>query len=403
MSGAAGHLSHLYENRSLRFRDLKEVLTMAASGTLEEVTEKFDGMNVVFSWDEEREIAKIARNSTDITEGGMDEAALRQRFEGRGAIAQAFALAHQVLTKAIAGMPARERLQVFYKGKSRIWYSAEVIYPTGTSTINYDTNCIVFHGRPVFEQHIHHLGHVVRTDDAAGFKVLKQSIESMQKAVNLRGWKVMAPVMVRLNDITAGTALHQAMSAIDSAMSAARCSDNDTIEDYLYSMAFDRARALGLNPSVAAGCANRLLNKKGAPNVVALTKMAPQHRAHIETLVKRDKLLIAEFIKPIEIAINNLACAVLHGMHSVLIDNSTTELHRLRDDVQQAISHVKSTGNIEHVQALEKQLMKMHGIDNITSTMEGIVFVFKGQAYKLTGAWAPAHQILSLYQRTNAR
>ena len=51
MGGAAGHLQHLYENRELTFKELKQILTHAATGRLEETTEKFDGMNLMFSWD----------------------------------------------------------------------------------------------------------------------------------------------------------------------------------------------------------------------------------------------------------------------------------------------------------------------------------------------------------------
>ncbi|NBP01774.1 MAG: hypothetical protein EBU90_16880 [Proteobacteria bacterium] len=49
--GAVGHLQHLYDNRDLTFNEIEDILTAAASGNLEKVSEKLDGLNLVFSWD----------------------------------------------------------------------------------------------------------------------------------------------------------------------------------------------------------------------------------------------------------------------------------------------------------------------------------------------------------------
>ena len=47
--GAVGHLMHLYDNRELTFGEIKGILTAASSGELEEVSEKLDGLNIVFT------------------------------------------------------------------------------------------------------------------------------------------------------------------------------------------------------------------------------------------------------------------------------------------------------------------------------------------------------------------
>lgn len=397
MSGAAGHLMHLHENRALTFAELKAVLTAAAEGHLEQATEKFDGMNLVFTWNFETQDVHVARSGSDIAQGGLTGSELAQRFAGRDSIQVAFTEAFQVLRQAISSLSPGDIENVFNGGRGRsYWYSIEVIYPSGANTINYDTNCVVFHGHPVFESGIG----VKTTIDSHGIELLTKKIASMQKAVQLRGWTVMAPVMVKLKNVSDGLALQRALMAIDDAMTMAHVRDTQTISDYLYAMALDRGIAMGLNQHIAANVARRLTNDPKAKNITQLMKMAPGHATMIADLVRQDKKLLKEFLQPIENAINGLACDVLRGLSSVLVKDGSAEIQRLRAEVDQAISGIQKSGDTLALDALERHLNKLRSSADISSTVEGIVFIFKGQAYKMTGAWAPAHQILSLYQRT---
>ena len=90
MSGAAGHLSHLHENRNLTFAELKDVLTSASHGELECVSEKYDGINIVFTWNSYIGDVSVARTTNDIKSGGLTREQLASKFAGRGAIADAF-------------------------------------------------------------------------------------------------------------------------------------------------------------------------------------------------------------------------------------------------------------------------------------------------------------------------
>lgn len=398
MSGAAGHLQHLHENRALTFAELKDVLTAAAEGNLEQATEKFDGMNMVFTWDFYENTVKVARSGGDIKTGGLNASELASRFATRGQIKTAFIQAFEVLRQAISSLGDAEIANIFASDNDgHYWYSMEIVYPSGSSTINYDTNCVVFHGQPVFEQGEQGVN---ITQHSPGIELLTKKINSMQKAVQLRGWRVMSPVMVKLQNIAGGRALQSAISKIDDAMAMAGVTDSDTIAKYLYSMAFSRATNIGLNQHVAANVARRLTNEPSAPNITKLMKMAPGYASQIESLVRNDKALLAEFMRPLEFAISGLACDVLRGLSSVLIKDSSNEIQRLRDEVENAISTIQATRDPLAIDALERHLNKLVDVDNISSTVEGIVFIYKGQAYKMTGAWAPAHQIISLYQRT---
>ena len=150
MGGAAGHLQHLHEDRDLTFADLKEILSLASTGQLEEVTEKFDGLNLVFSFDNSSGILKAARAAGDIKRGGMSAEALAAKFAGRGNLTKAFNDAFKILEGAVSVLSDKNRLEIF-GAQANLWYSMEIIFAENPNVINYDSNSIVFHSTPVLQ------------------------------------------------------------------------------------------------------------------------------------------------------------------------------------------------------------------------------------------------------------
>ena len=75
MGGVAGHLSHLQENLSFTFGDIKSILQDVATGEMEAV-EKVDGQNIFFTYNAETGGVHTARNPGDIKGGGMSPQAL---------------------------------------------------------------------------------------------------------------------------------------------------------------------------------------------------------------------------------------------------------------------------------------------------------------------------------------
>ena len=53
MGGAAGHMSHPFDDKDLTFRDLKKMIEQSLEGDLKETTEKLDGQNLMISWRED--------------------------------------------------------------------------------------------------------------------------------------------------------------------------------------------------------------------------------------------------------------------------------------------------------------------------------------------------------------
>jgi hypothetical protein len=392
----AGHLQHLYDNRELTFREIKEVLSLAASGKLEQVSEKLDGLNLVFTWDMSTQSLRAARNAGDIKSGGMDAVALAAKFADRGSLTEAFSGAFKVLRQAIGVLPGPVMKKVFGSTGS-IWYSLEVIYSKNPNVINYDGNNVVFHQSPVFQ--LARNGSIEKgTGDGAN--ILAKYIDKMQAAVTEKNWQVRGPSMLRLQKMTDGSIVQRALQEIDAAMNAAGVSDQDNLGNYIQQLASkDVNKTFKVHANVKREIVNRVIGAPGAQSVIALKKLVPkQEYETLRKFVQNSPDMLKKYIRPIELAVNRFAIEVLRGLQSTLISDNDAEVMRLRGEVSKAISAIEKSGNEDAMAILKSQMEKLGDLKNISAAMEGVVFIYKGKPIKFTGNFAAANQILGLFK-----
>ena len=395
--GAVGHLMHLYDNKDLTFKEIKMILRKASTGRLEKTSEKMDGQQLTFSYDVVGDQLRVARSSGDISKGGMDAAALAAKFEGRGSVEEAFTGAFKVLEGAIGALPAKAKSKVFGPSLNR-WYSTEIIYTKNPNVINYDTDSLVFHGWPVFS--VDKSGKVSMTEDeGGGVDVLTSYIERMQKAVAASGWKVKGPSIGRMKSLSNGEVYTSTVAAIDEALSAAGVGDSATMGEYLAALLADDVVGLDIDPKVERMVISRCLGEDGAPSVVDIKKyLDKSDQAKVSEFVKNSPVLLKGYVRPIELAINDFAVEILKGLSSTLIDDTDREVQRLRAETEQAIAAIEGSGNEAAMSILKTQMEKLKSVENVTSPVEGIVFIYKGNAYKFTGSFASCGQILGLFK-----
>jgi hypothetical protein len=395
MGGAAGHLMHLHDDLGLSFKEIKSVITKITEGRLEKVSEKLDGMNLVFTYDINRGQTKVARAASDIKRGGMDAAALAKKFAGRGGIELAFNVAFETLHGALASLSPQTTSQIFGSSSDR-WYSMEIICTSEPNTINYDSNCIVIHSWPVYQ--VTSDFQIQTVDSDVEVLHLSREVERMQAISNVKGWHIRGPSSLHLKKLSEAVAV-KAISIIDDAMLTAGATDDDTVYDYLCLVMRREIERLGLPQHVVCGLAERAATVHGAPSVPHLRKMVqPEHRQVVSSFVKASESLRRQFLRPIERAVNLVAVEVLRGLSSDLISEPKAEIVRLRSQVSKAVKAIEVSGNQIALDILRKEMSNLGGVENISCAVEGIVFFHEGQAYKLTGAFAPTHKILSLFK-----
>ena len=396
--GTSGHLAHLFDNRDLTFGELKSILTDATEGRLEKVSEKLDGQNLSFSWDSHTNDLRAARNSGDLKSGGMDVLAIAKKFYGRGNVEKAFTTAFTILRKSLTALSDDEKIEIFGLN-TNFWYPIEIIFTENPNVIVYDRNNLVFHMSPIIS--VDDEGNISRntTGESRGFQKLVDSVERMQAAVDQNDWKINGPRMLQLKKLSNGDVLDRALGQIDTAMSEAGVNDGDTIETYLHNRVLDDGLSqLNVSDDVKYELANYILDIPNA-GLNSIKKMVPKTEVDkVREIAKAKNDILKEYIRPIEVAIHELAVEVLKGLKSTLIDDSDREVARLRSEVSSAISALKSSGDDAAMTVLQTQMEKLGDVENIAAAMEGIVFIIRGQAYKLTGAFAPANQILGLFK-----
>jgi hypothetical protein len=81
-----------------------------------------------------------------------------------------------------------------------------------------------------------------------------------------------------------------------------------------------------------------------------------------------------------------------------LAANPDKAVQNIRKQIKSAISTVRSGGDIKKINRLSQQLNKLNSIGGMKSIVpsEGLVFIYKGKTYKLTGAFAPINQITGM-------
>ena len=115
---------------------------------------------------------------------------------------------------------------------------------------------------------------------------------------------------------------------------------------------------------------------------------------------------ISSVLRPLEIAISDFAIEVLRGVKSFFVDEHDDEVQRMQDELQQSIVYLKnlqSSGDKKMGELVDKQLAKLGKIENLASSLEGVVFEYppgSDRIYKLTGAFAMANQIIGRARRS---
>jgi hypothetical protein len=393
MGGAVGHLMHLYDDPDLQIGEIKKVLVLASRGKLERVTEKVDGRNITFSWNVKENRLKVALVPGDIIKkSGIEIDDVVKKFEARPQAREAYESGIKILEKAISSLRNQDKQKIFGENAD-IWYSAEIIYPKYPNVVVYDSNTIIFHETPVFYVKE---GKITTIEQGAEIEMLKMNIENMQKSIEAHDWSIHGPIIVSMEDISDGTALKEAISAIDAACQIVGARDSDTIHSYTKKFVTKKLSEEGISGSMLVDVSNRIMKEKGALGLTQL-KIKYKNSFSVDKIVKAVKSedeYIKAALRPFDSVISEFAIKVLEGLKSSLIEDGSREIKRIRDATKDAIKTLRSSGDISAINFLESQLKRLGDIETIKTPVEGVVFSYGGKIYKFTGAFAAANQII---------
>ncbi len=393
--GAYGHMNHPFDiEMNLTFGDLKTIVTKALNGDLELTREKTDGQALAVSWVNGRLVA--ARNKSHLKSkgaGAMTIGQVADKFAGRGGLTDAYNFAMQDLSKAIAALSEPQRKKIFKDGAC--FMNLEVIYPTSVNVIPYNQPLLVFHGTFEYDD----AGTIIGENQQAA-SILGGMIKQVNAHVQSK-YTIQGPPMTKLPKSEQLAKLQgKYLGMISKLQSEFGLSDNDGVADYhqAWWTKFVEKGGKKLDAQEKIGLVKRWAF--GDKSFRIATIQDPKLRAWAEQTDKQDQQKISkQNLMRFEEIFLGVGADVLSFMESVLTANPDSAKRQMVARLQSTITQVKASGDPKKVEKLKLELERLNalgGFDKIVPN-EGIVFVYGGNTYKLTGAFAPLNQILGIF------
>jgi nicotinamide-nucleotide adenylyltransferase len=396
--GAYGHMNHPFDTEiNLTFGQLKDIVQKALEGNLELTREKTDGQALAVSWRDGRLVA--ARNKGHLKnkgENALDINGVATKFAGRGELEKAYNFAMKDLTQAISKLSEKQREKIFKGGAC--FMNLEVIYPTSVNVIPYGQALLVFHGTMEYNEEGIAIG---ENQEAAKILagMIKQVNADVQSAYTIQGPPINE--LPKSKDLAKLKGKYN--SQISKLQSKFKLKDTDGIADYhqAFWMDFvtkksptklDNRTLMGLVKRWAFYDKSFRLDKKNLPDEKTLE--------WAKGIDKNDHAKMAkDNIRPFEDIFLGIGADILSFMSSVLAANPDKAVRDMKKRLDQTIKDVRKSGDPKKIAKLKLELERLNAIggkDKIVPN-EGIVFVYGGKTFKLTGTFAPLNQILGLF------
>lgn len=395
--GAAGHMSHPFDNNELTFGDFKEMIQAGLSGSLnfeEEPTEKTDGQNV-FATIQNGEV-KFARNKGDM-KTPMSLSDFKTKFEGHPSklVQDTFQFAADDLASSLIKLPTKTQEEIFANGLN--FMNMELIYSLNPNVIHYDVDVIQFHGVKITDGE----GNITGEDNSAAKKIaglLKDVDAHIQKT-----FSIIPPQVIKIaKDINFDENKSKFIAKVDALRDTFGLTDADAVSRYHEMWWRDQINSIF--PDAPQDIKEGLLlrwayDDKKTLNIRDLEKMGLS-KAQADAVKKFDKEDVKkkykENIRPFEDLFLELGSIILKNASNFVAANPAAEMQRLHNELRSESDKIKANGDLSQIAKVEAELARLDRIGGIESIIptEGLVFVYKGHTYKLTGTFAAVNQLM---------
>ena len=392
-------MNHPFDTEmNLTFGDLKTIISNALNGKLEFTREKTDGQALAISYRKDRGII-AARNKGHLKNRGLnalDIKGVSDKFANRGGLTDAYNFAMRDLESAISKLSDAQILKVFKDGSK--FMNLEVIWPESVNVIPYGQPLLVFHGTMEYDEDGKAIG--ADTSDA---KILAGMIKQVNADVQSK-YTIQGPPVVKL---PSNTELSKMKSKFESKVKKLQkefnLKDSNGVADYhqaWWSNFVDKN-----SPSTLDNKTKMALVKRWAfyDKGFRLDKKNISDSKTLDWAKKTDKQDHAKIskqnIRPFEDIFLGVGAEVLSFMSSALTVNPEKSLRDIQKRLDQIVKDVRKSGDQKKIAKLKMELERLNSIGGRNKIVpnEGIVFVYKGNTYKLTGTFAPLNQILGLF------
>lgn len=403
--GNFGHIDHPYDDKNLKFSDIKEIINLSLNGNLNKevsVSEKLDGIALAFTYKAGQVL--FSRNKSHRENSAayaLTVTDLINKFKGKDYLDYAFEYAVSDINKLILKLDPKQLESIFSNGKK--FANIEVIYPRSSNVINYDTAYIIFHNLEEYDEK----GKKI-SEDSINSITLYNIVQEVNKDTR-RNFVILPPTAINLpKHIDFSEKKEYFINKVEILQKEWSLKNSNTIGDYLYEY-FEifvnneiRSTSAKLTKEQKEGIINRLAYKdksyslKKLKNDVVNYNFVYTISQYFEN--KNYNELYRKAIYPIEMLFLELGIVVLKNASGFLAANPDKVIQDIKNNLDQVIHKIELSGNTDDLIKAYEQLDKINelgGFDNIIPT-EGVIFMYKGKKYKLTGSFGPINKVLGL-------
>ena len=412
--GAAGHMAHPWDDHGLTFNDMREIVGRGLSGRLDieaPVSEKTDGQNIQITW-KNGELG-FARNKGTIInpmtapqliadfERKYQEAVQKsgeESAQGYKLVVEAYRECANDLTEAMRKINQEQLNSIFKDG--RVFANMEIIYPATKNVIAYDKAHLQFHNLVEYDDK----ANKVETDMTGG-RMMQQIIQDANAHMQ-NTFSFIPPQRIKLGRVYDFEDQQAAfMNEIDQLQRRYNLKDTNLLSDYHKMWWKDiiqtKAQQLGyeIPENILTALIYRWAFNYKSSNIAALKKQItnPEFLAWVDAFDKKDfKAYQKQNLEPFESIFLRLGVVVLQNATNYLAANPSKTVQEIKREMAELIKELQNHPDPAIISKLEHELrriQKLGGFEAIVPS-EGIVFVYDGNTYKMTGAFAPVNQIL---------
>ena len=392
--GAAGHMSHPFDEKDLTFADFKKIVTSGLQGELnfEEVaTEKTDGQNLLATVKDG--VTMFSRNKGQLI-SPVDLQGIIDMFTGHASklVEETYIFAATDLADAL---PKIKDQSVFNDGKDFI--NIELIYSKNPNVIYYERDVLQFHDIQETDGN----GNIIGSRKIAGelVKALKEVDADVQKT-----FTIIPPQILKLGkDINFDKNQAKFIKQIEKLRDRYNLTDGDEVSRYheMWWRETIDANFPDLQQDYKEGLLLRwAYGDKKSLNMRSLAKeIGKDEAASVKKFDKEDvKKKYKENIRPFEDLFLELGSIILKNASNFVAANPDKEMQRLHNQIRSESEKIKKDGSVAQIEKVMKELERLERIGGVESIIptEGIVFVYKGKTMKLTGTFAAINQLMGI-------
>jgi len=372
MSGLGGHISHIHEDYSLTFSDLKNIINLLSSGKIP-YTEKTDGMNMFLSFNPMLQKAMLARNQEDLNSGGVDLETMVKRYEDRPNIQKGL---NDLIKYFEEVMLNQDGMQIASSFGPKTFYNVELHHPSLRNVIPYDKQGILFH----------------KTGGSHGteFGFLQNLINNIDN-VN--------PFISFDKEKQLSFPVENHLKSLDKFMTDNTLKDNNAIGDYLIDQLFTKINNLPItNDLRKKELVKKMIGVKGTNINNIVTGLNHTEAEEVKKFAGNKKVIIREILYKLENIISTIGLEILNNIKSDYVSDSKNAIQQITFNLAQQIKDLDTADDEE---LLNNYHYHKEKLKPIISPVEGIVFSYKNKPYKLTGNFAPVNQIKIMSDKLN--